>query len=87
MAGVCHAASVSAIVFQAAIAAATVARRAVRERPHAEQQRRKMATPRLGKADEIAGMVALLTVPEGEKCRSGPSRCCETVLQHRLQNL
>ncbi|PTE12063.1 3-oxoacyl-ACP reductase family protein [Mesorhizobium helmanticense] len=33
--------------------------------PHAEQQRQKMATPRFGKADEIAGMVAWLAGPEG----------------------
>ncbi|ESW85331.1 MULTISPECIES: 3-oxoacyl-ACP reductase family protein [unclassified Mesorhizobium] len=35
------------------------------EGPHAEHQRRKMATPRFGKADEIAGMVAWLAGPEG----------------------
>lgn len=33
--------------------------------PHAEHQRQKMATPRFGKADEIAGMVAWLAGPEG----------------------
>ncbi|MER9291459.1 MULTISPECIES: 3-oxoacyl-ACP reductase family protein [unclassified Mesorhizobium] len=33
--------------------------------PHAEHQRRKMATPRFGKADDIAGMVAWLAGPEG----------------------
>ncbi|MEO5758968.1 MAG: 3-oxoacyl-ACP reductase family protein [Mesorhizobium sp.] len=33
--------------------------------PHAEHQRRKMATPRFGNADEIAGMVAWLAGPEG----------------------
>jgi len=35
------------------------------EGPHAEHQRQKMATPRFGKADEIAGMVAWLAGPEG----------------------
>ncbi len=33
--------------------------------PHAEHQRRKMATPRFGEAEEIAGMVAWLASPEG----------------------
>jgi len=33
--------------------------------PHAEHQRQKMATPRFGEADEIAGMVAWLASPEG----------------------
>jgi NAD(P)-dependent dehydrogenase (short-subunit alcohol dehydrogenase family) len=33
--------------------------------PHAEHQRKKMATPRFGKAEEIAGMVAWLAGPEG----------------------
>jgi NAD(P)-dependent dehydrogenase (short-subunit alcohol dehydrogenase family) len=33
--------------------------------PHAEHQRRKMATPRFGEAEEIAGMVAWLAGPEG----------------------
>ncbi|TIS58802.1 MAG: SDR family oxidoreductase [Mesorhizobium sp.] len=33
--------------------------------PHAEHQRQKMATPRFGKAEEIAGMVAWLAGPEG----------------------
>jgi len=33
--------------------------------PHAEHQRQKMATPRFGKADDIAGMVAWLAGPEG----------------------
>jgi 3-oxoacyl-[acyl-carrier protein] reductase len=33
--------------------------------PHAEHQRRKMATPRFGKAEEIAGLVAWLAGPEG----------------------
>ncbi|MES0030860.1 3-oxoacyl-ACP reductase family protein [Mesorhizobium sp. M0040] len=33
--------------------------------PHAEHQRQKMAMPRFGTADEIAGMVAWLAGPEG----------------------
>ncbi|TPN66571.1 SDR family oxidoreductase [Mesorhizobium sp. B1-1-1] len=33
--------------------------------PHAEHQREKMATPRFGDADEVAGMVAWLAGPEG----------------------
>jgi NAD(P)-dependent dehydrogenase (short-subunit alcohol dehydrogenase family) len=33
--------------------------------PHAEHQRQKMATPRFGTADDIAGMVAWLAGPEG----------------------
>ena len=33
--------------------------------PHAEHQRRKMATPRFGEAEDIAGMVAWLAGPEG----------------------
>jgi NAD(P)-dependent dehydrogenase (short-subunit alcohol dehydrogenase family) len=33
--------------------------------PHAEHQRQKMATPRFGKAEEIAGMVAWLAGSEG----------------------
>ncbi|MEZ2330607.1 3-oxoacyl-ACP reductase family protein [Mesorhizobium sp. RCC_202] len=33
--------------------------------PHAEHQRQKMATPRFGEADEIAGMVAWLASSEG----------------------
>jgi 3-oxoacyl-[acyl-carrier protein] reductase len=33
--------------------------------PHAEHQRQKMATPRFGKAEDIAGMVAWLAGPEG----------------------
>ncbi|MDX8460054.1 SDR family oxidoreductase [Mesorhizobium sp. VK2B] len=33
--------------------------------PHAEHQRRKMATPRFGEAEEIAGMVAWLASPQG----------------------
>ncbi|QPC93048.1 3-oxoacyl-ACP reductase family protein [Mesorhizobium sp. INR15] len=33
--------------------------------PHAEHQRRKMATPRFGDANDIAGMVAWLAGPEG----------------------
>lgn len=33
--------------------------------PHAEHQRRKMATPRYGEAEDIAGMVAWLASPEG----------------------
>ncbi|RWP44869.1 MAG: SDR family oxidoreductase [Mesorhizobium sp.] len=33
--------------------------------PHAEHQRQKVATPRFGKAEEKAGMVAWLTGPEG----------------------
>jgi len=33
--------------------------------PHAEHQRQKMETPRFGKAEEIAGMVAWLAGPEG----------------------
>ncbi len=32
--------------------------------PHAEHQRQKMATPRFGKAEEIAGLVAWLAGPE-----------------------
>ncbi|ESY83368.1 oxidoreductase [Mesorhizobium sp. LNHC220B00] len=33
--------------------------------PHAEHQRQKMATPRFGEADNIAGMFAWLAGPEG----------------------
>ncbi|MBZ9854609.1 SDR family oxidoreductase [Mesorhizobium sp. CA13] len=33
--------------------------------PHADHQRQKMATPRFGEADEVAGMVAWLAGPEG----------------------
>ncbi|RRI03908.1 3-oxoacyl-ACP reductase FabG [Mesorhizobium tamadayense] len=33
--------------------------------PHAEHQRQKMATPRFGEAEEIAGLVAWLAGPEG----------------------
>ncbi|WP_436175002.1 SDR family oxidoreductase [Mesorhizobium sp. LjNodule214] len=55
MAGICHAGSAPAIAFHAAIAPAAVS----------EHQRRKMATPRFGKAEEIAGMVAWLAGPEG----------------------
>ncbi|WP_404927300.1 SDR family oxidoreductase [Mesorhizobium sp. ORM16] len=33
--------------------------------PHAEHQREKMATPRFGDADEVAGMVTWLAGPEG----------------------
>lgn len=33
--------------------------------PHADHQKQKMATPRFGKADDIAGMVAWLAGPEG----------------------
>lgn len=32
---------------------------------HAEHQRQKMATPRFGNSDDIAGMVAWLAGPEG----------------------